>query len=79
MSDVMRKPAFEIRAHVKGPVSMTKDARKSDAIATANRVQGEVREGKKEEKPTLQSILAAGGTSGHRPSTSMYHNEFCHG
>jgi E3 ubiquitin-protein ligase TRIP12 len=32
MSDVMRKPAFEIRAHVKGPVSMTKDARKSDLI-----------------------------------------------
>jgi len=32
MSDVMRKPAFEFRAKVKGPVSMTKDARKHDLI-----------------------------------------------
>jgi len=32
MSDVMRKPAFEYRSKVKGPVSMTKDARKHDLI-----------------------------------------------
>merc|ERR1719498_2026240 len=32
MSDVMRKPAFEHRTKVKGPVSMTKDARKHDLI-----------------------------------------------
>jgi E3 ubiquitin-protein ligase TRIP12 len=32
MSDVMRKPAFEFRKQVKGPVSMTKDARKHDLI-----------------------------------------------
>jgi E3 ubiquitin-protein ligase TRIP12 len=32
MSDVMRKPAFEHRKSVKGPVSMTKDARKHDLI-----------------------------------------------
>jgi len=32
MSDVMRKPAFEYRGKVKGPVSMTKDARKHDLI-----------------------------------------------
>jgi hypothetical protein len=32
MSDVMRKPAFEHRSKVKGPVSMTKDARKHDLI-----------------------------------------------
>jgi E3 ubiquitin-protein ligase TRIP12 len=32
MSDVMRKPAFEYRTKVKGPVSMTKDARKHDLI-----------------------------------------------
>jgi E3 ubiquitin-protein ligase TRIP12 len=32
MSDVMRKPAFEYRSKVKGPVSMTKDARKHEMI-----------------------------------------------
>jgi len=32
MSDVMRKPAFEYRSKVKGPVSMTKDARKHELI-----------------------------------------------
>jgi E3 ubiquitin-protein ligase TRIP12 len=32
MSDVMRKPAFEYRTKVKGPASMTKDARKHDLI-----------------------------------------------